>query len=65
MTLHAPSRQLAPVLLCAGPRKSTTPAIPGPGQIREPRVLCLVPRSRDLTVLLAKPLAHVLSCKQL
>lgn len=48
MTLHAPSRQLAPVLLCAGPRKSTTPAIPGPGQIWEPRVLCPVPRSRGL-----------------
>lgn len=46
--LHAPPRQLAPALLCAGPRRATTPATPGPGQIREPRAPCPAPRSRDL-----------------
>lgn len=47
-TLHAPSRQLVPLLLGAGPRKATTPTIPGPGRIREMHLLCPAPRSRDL-----------------
>lgn len=44
-TLHAPSRQLVPLLLGAGPRKATTPTIPGPGRIREMHLL--VPSAQE------------------
>lgn len=53
------------VLLGAGPRKATTPTIPGPGRIREMHLLCPAPRSRHLHRPPSQASSHVLPPKQL
>ena len=62
--LHAPPRQLAPALLCAGPRRATTPATQAQGRFGNHVRRARRPGAETCTVLPAEPLAHILSRKQ-